>query len=129
MEIKKGKLAKEMDDPFYLKDPQLLELYKRCLPPREAYYYFPKGEELIEFNKKKPKKSYRKIYSDTPFLDIEKQYINDFKQILSQHPEVKIPSYLDDALLLRFIYADECDYEAVFKRFVKYLAWRRIQRY
>ena len=123
MEIKKGKLEKEMDDPFYLKDPQLLELYKRCLPPKEAYYYFPKGEELIEFNKKKPKKSYRKIYSDTPFLDIEKQYINDFKQILSQHPEVKIPSYLDDALLLRFIYADECDYEAVFKRLVKYLAW------
>ena len=123
MEIRKGKFAKEMEDPFYLKDPKLLELYKRCLPPREAYYYYPKGEELIEFNKKKPKKTYRKIYSDTPFLDIEKQYIIDFKQLLSQHPEVQLPSYMDDALLLRFIYADECDYQVVFKRLVKYLEW------
>ena len=123
MEIKKGRLSKEMEDPFYFKDPKLLELYKKCLPPREAYYYFPKGEDLIEINHKKPKKSYRKIYSDSPFFDNEKQYIAEFKQLLSQHPEVKIPSYMDDALLLRFIYADECKLEVVFKRFVKYIEW------
>lgn len=123
MDIKKGRLAKEMEDPFYLKEPKLLELYKRCLPPKEAYYYFPKGEELIELNKKKPQKSYRKIYSDCPFLDNEKQYINDFKQLLNQHPEIKIPNYIDDALLLRFMYAEECDLDLVFKRFVKYIEW------
>ena len=123
MEIKKGKFAKEMEDPFYLKDPKLVELYKKCLPPREAYYYFPKGEDLIEINKKKPKKSYRKIYSDTTFLDNEKQYINDFKQLINKHPEVKLPSFFDDALLLRFIYADDCELEVALKRLVKYLDW------
>ena len=123
MEIKKGRLAKEMENPFYLKDPKLLELYKKCLPPKEAYYYFPKGEDLIEYNTKKPKKSYRKIYHDLPFLDIEKKYISDYKQLISQHPEFKLPSFFDDGLLLRFIFADECDLEVSFKRLVKYVEW------
>ena len=57
MEIKKGRFEKETnDEAFYLKDPQLFELYKRCLPPKEAYYYFPKGNEIIEYNEKKTKK-------------------------------------------------------------------------
>ena len=121
MEIKKGRLCKEMEDPFYLKDPKIFEIYKGCLPPKEAYYYFPKGEELIEYNIKKPKKSYRKLYSDVPLLDCEKQYIIDYKELINKHPEVKLPYYMDDALLLRFIYADECDLEVSFKRLVKYL--------
>ena len=110
-----------MEDPFYLKDPNIFELYKKCLPPKEAYYYFPKGEELIEFNAKKPQKSYRKLYHDVPFLDLEKKYIADYKALINKHPEVKVPSYIDDALFLRFIYADECDMEVSFKRLVKYL--------
>ena len=121
MEPKKGRLCKEMEDPFYLKDPNIKELYEKCFPPKEAYYYFPKGEDLIEFNAKKPQKSYRKIYHDVPFLDLEKKYIADYKVLINKHPEVKIPSYIEDALFLRFIYADECDMEVSFKRLVKYL--------
>jgi hypothetical protein len=43
-------------DPFFLKDPILFELFKKSLPPKEAYYYFPKGEEIVIFNKKKTRK-------------------------------------------------------------------------
>lgn len=121
MEIQKGRLAKELEDPFYLKDPKILELYNKCLPPKEAYLYFPKGEGLLEFNHKHPKKTYRKIYHNVPILDNEKQYIAEFKQLLNNHPEVKLPEFFDDALLLRFIYADECDMGKVFKRLVKYI--------
>ena len=123
METQKGRLAKELEDPFYLKDPKILDLYNKCLPPKEAYLYFPKGEKIIEFNHKNPKKTYRKIYHNVPFLDNEKQYITEFKQILNNHPEVKLPEFFDDALLLRFIYADECEMEKVFKRLVKYIDW------
>ena len=123
MEVKKGKLAKELEDPFYLKDSKLIEMYKKCLPPKEAYFYFPKGEEIIEYNKKKPNKSYRKIYHNTQILDNEKQYLVEFKKILSKHPEVKLPNFLDDDLLLRFIYAEECEYDKVFKRLKKYIEW------
>jgi len=123
METPKGRLAKELEDPFYLKDPNVIELYNKCLPPKEAYLYFPKGEALIEFNHKNPKKTYRKIYHNVPLLDNEKQYIAEFKQLLNNHPEVKLPEFFDDALLLRFIYADECEMEKVFKRLVKYIEW------
>ena len=123
MEARKGRLAKELEDPFYLKDPKIVDLYNKCLPSKEAYLYFPKREELLEFNSKNPKKTYRKIYHNVPFLDNEKQYITEFKQILNNHPEVKLPEFFDDALLLRFIYADDCELEKVFKRLVKYLEW------
>ena len=123
MEIKRGRFAKELEDPFYLKDQKLLELYNKCLPPKEAYYYFPKGEEIIEFNAKKPNKSYRKIYHNIPYSDIEKQFLNEFKKKLNEHPELKIPEFIDDDVLLRFIYADECDYDKVYKRLAKYIDW------
>ena len=34
------------------KDEKLLDLYNKCLPPRDAYYYFPKGDEIVIYNKK-----------------------------------------------------------------------------
>ena len=123
MEAPNGRLAKELVDPFYLKDPKIEELYNKCLPPKEAYLYFPKGDKIIEFNHKNPKKSNRIIYHNVPILDNEKQYIAEFKQILNNHPEVKLPEFFDDALLLRFIYADDCEMEKVFKRLVKYIDW------
>ena len=121
MENKKGKLAKELEDPFYLKDPKLLELFELCKPPKEAYFYFPKGEEIIELNTKSPQKSYRKIYYDVPVLEHEKYYINKLKQIINQHPEIKLPDFIDDELLLRFLYADYCDLDKVFKRLTNYI--------
>ena len=124
MDFKKGRFAKESnDDPYYLNDPKLLELYNKCLPPKEAYYYFPKGDEIIEPNEKNPKKTYRKLYHNVPFLDYEKKLINDYKQIINRHPELKIPNFIDDALYLRFIYADDCNLEVAFKRLEKYIEW------
>ena len=118
MENKKGRLAKELEDPFYLKDQKLAELFEKCKPPKEAYFYFPKGEEIIELNKKKPESSYRKLYYDVPVLEHEKYYINKLKEIINNHPELKLPEFFDDELLLRFLYADK-----VFKRMSKYIEW------
>ena len=123
MENRKGKLAKELDDPFYLKDPELKELFEKCKPPKEAYFYFPKGEEIIELNQKKPGSSYRKIYYDVPVLEHEKYYINKLKELINKHPEIKLPDFFDDELLLRFLYADDCELDKVFKRITKYIEW------
>ena len=123
MENRKGKLAKELVDPFYLKDPLLKELFEKCKPTKEAYFYFPKGEEIIELNRKKPENSYRKIYYDVPVLEHEKYYINKLKEIINKHPEIKLPDFFDDELLLRFLYADDCELDKVFKRITKYIEW------
>ena len=122
MENRKGRLAKELVDPFYLKDPKLSELFEKCKPPKEAYFYFPKGEEIIELNRKKPESSYRKIYYDVPVLEHEKYNINKIKEIINQK-QIKLPDFFDDELLLRFLYADDCEMDKVFKRLTKYIEW------
>lgn len=119
--IKRVTIAKELEDPYYLKDPKLLELYKKSLPPRDAYYYFPKGDEIIIHNHKKPNKSFRRIYYNVPYTDNEKQWIEDFKKIINNHPETQIPDYIQDYLFLTFIYSTNCDLEESYKRLVNYI--------
>jgi len=123
MELKRGQLAKELEDPFYLKDPILIDLFEKCKPPKDAYLYFPKGEEIIVINKKKPESSYRKIYYNVPYSEMEKNYINKLKEIINQHQEIKLPDFFDDEFLLRFLYADDCELNAVFNRLKKYIEW------
>ena len=123
MDFKRGQLAKEIEDPFYLKDPILLDLFEKCKPPKEAYLYFPKGEDIIVINNKKPESSYRKIYYNVPFFDMEKKYINKLREIINSDPAIKLPYFFDDELLLRFLYADDCELKEVFKRLKKYIEW------
>ena len=78
--IKRVQLAKEMEDPYYLKDPILAELHKKCLPPKESYYYFPKGEEIIIINRKKPIKSLRRIFYNSTFNNDEQKWLLELKQ-------------------------------------------------
>ena len=119
--LKRVTLAKEMEDPYYLKDPKLLELYKKCLPPKEAYYYFPKGDEIIIHNRKKPNKSLRRVHFNVPYTDQEKKWIEDFKQLINSHPEIQLPDFFEDYLLLAFIYSTGCDLKESYKRVVDYL--------
>ena len=118
---KRIKLENEIEDPFYLKDPKLLEIYKQCLPPKESYYYFPKGEEIIIFNYEKPIKSVRRIFYNTPYTNDEQKWLNEFKQLLNSSPEIKLPDYFDDYFLLAFIYSTTGKLKESKKRIVDYL--------
>ena len=110
-------------NPFYLNDPNLLELFKRSLPPREAYYYFPKGEEIIILNNKKLEKSLRRIYTNVPYTEKEQNWLIEFKAIIANHPENRLPDYWNDALNLAFVYSTECQIEKAYKRMIDYLKW------
>ena len=123
--IKRVTLAKEIEDPYYLKDPKLLELYNKCLPPREAYYFFPKGDEIVIHNLKKPNKTFRRIYYNVPYTEQEKKWIEEFKQIINSHPETQLPDFFDDYLLLAFIYATSVDMEESYKKIVAYIKFSR----
>ena len=110
-------------DPFFLKDPILLELFKRSLPPKEAYYYFPKGEEVIIHNKKKPEKSLRRIYNNVQYTQKEIEWISQLKEIIYANPENKIPDYWNDAYNLAYIYSTECKIDKAYKRMIDYFKW------
>ena len=119
--IKRVQLAKEMEDPYYLKDPILTELHKKCLPPKESYYYFPKGEEIIIHNHKKPIKSLRRVYYKVPYTDDEQKCLFEFKQLLNSHSELKLPEFFEDYFLLCFIYSTNGNLKESYKRIVEYL--------
>ena len=119
--LKRVTLAKEMEDPYYLKDPKILELYQKCLPPKDAYYYFPEGEEIIIHNRKKPNKSLRRVHYNVPYTEQEKKWLADFKQLISSHPEIHLPDFFEDYLLLAFIYSTGCDLKESYKRVVDYI--------
>ena len=110
-------------DPFYLKDPNLIELFKKSLPPRESYFYFPKGEEIIIWNKKKPEKSLRRIHINVPFNDLEKKWLVEFHKMINDHPENVFPDYWNDGLNLSYIYSTECNIEKAYKRLIDYFKW------
>ena len=116
---------KEIINPYYMSNPELYELYKKSLPPIEAYYYFPKGDEVIIHNYKKPEKALRRIFLGVPYLDIEKKWINEFKSEIASHPETILPEYWCDAINLRFIYATECNIKKSYERMVKNLQWHK----
>ncbi len=119
--LKRVRLAKEMEDPYYLKEPKLIELYNKSLPPKEAYYHFPPPDEIIIINQKKPKKSFRRVYYNVPYTDFENNMISQFKELISKHPETQLPDYFGDYLLLAFIYATSCDLAKSYKQLTKYL--------
>ena len=110
-------------DPFFKKDQILFELFKRSLPPKESYYYFPKGEEIVIFNTKKPEKSLRRIYNNVPYTEKENEMLIEFKNIISLHPENKLPSYWNDGFNLAYIYSTECKLDKAYARMIDYFKW------
>ena len=101
-ELKRIKLAKETENPFYLNDPKLLDIYNNCLPPKESYYYFPKGEDIMTVHPKKPIKSIRRVYYNIEFTDYENKLLNDLKKIINSDSSLKLPDYFLDYFILMF---------------------------
>ena len=114
---------KELKNPYYISDPDLFKLYQKALPPPEAYFYFPKGEEIIVINALKPEKSLRRIFNNVPIYDFEKKLLIEFNELINSHPEFKLPDYWNDDINLRFIHATECDIKKSYERMIKYIDW------
>ena len=119
--LKRIKLEKEAENPFYLDNPKLFDIYKKCLPPKESYFYFPKHDEIITINPKNPIKSIRRIFYNTKYTDYENKMLSELKQIIKNHSELKFPDYFDDYFLLMFIYGRGGDLNESYKQIIEYL--------
>ena len=108
---------------FFLKDRTLLELFKRSLPPKEAYFYFPKGDEIIILNEKKPEKSLRRIYINVSYTEKENEWLSKFKSLIASHLENRIPDYWNDGLNLSYIYSTERKLDKAYTKMIDYFKW------
>ena len=110
-------------DPYYCKDPKLYEIFKRCLPPKEAYYFFQKPEEIIVIDRKKPENSARRIFTNVPFTDFEKKWLKELKKIIDSHPDEVIPDEWDDGMSLGCIYSALGDIKFAYEIMLDYINW------
>ena len=112
-----------LDNPYYCKDPKLYEIFKKCLPPREAYYYFPKPEEILIINREKPQNSVRRIFTNVPFTDFEKKWLKELQKIIDSHPDDDIPIGWDDGMSLGCIYSALGDIQFAYEIMRDYINW------
>ena len=115
----------ETNTPFFIEDPELYQIHNLALPPPDSYLFFPKGEEIIIHNKKKPEKTLRRIYFNTQYTDYENNKIKEFKKVINSHKENLnlFPKYWNDAWNLMFIYSTDCDIEKAYNRMILYFKW------
>ena len=110
-------------DPYYCKDPKLNEIFKKCLPPREAYYFFPKPEEILIIDQKKPENSIRRIFTNVPFTNFEKKWLKELQKIIDSKPDNIIPDEWDDGMSLGCIYSALGDIEFAYEIMTDYINW------
>jgi hypothetical protein len=65
----------ETNTPFFIENPILYQRHILSLPPEESYFFFPKGEEIIIPNNKKPEKALRRIFFNTKYTNYENEKI------------------------------------------------------
>ena len=66
---------KELKNPYYISDPELFKIYEKSLPPPEAYFYFPKGEEVIVINALKPENHYAEFLIMCQYMILNRNYL------------------------------------------------------
>ena len=107
---------------YFLRDPILNQIYKMSLPPKDAYLYFPKGEEII-LPHKKPEKALRRIYTNVEFTQKEKEWLSEFKKVIASHGDITFPDFWNDGFNLAYIYSTESKLEKAYDRMVDYFSW------
>ena len=112
-----------LTNPYYLKDPKLYELFQKSLPPKEAYYYFPKGDDVITIDNKNPENSSRKIFTNVQFTSFEKKWLKKFNKIIEEKDDISIPPGWHDGLSLACIYSALGDLEFGYEIMCDYIKW------
>ena len=112
-----------LTNPYYLKDPKLYEIFQKSLPPKEAYYYFPKGDDVITIDYKKYENSSRKIFTNVPFTSFEKKWLKEFNKIIEEKDDISIPPGWHDGLSLACIYSALGDLEFGYEIMCDYIKW------
>ena len=112
-----------LTNPYYLKDPKLYELFQKSLPPKEAYYYFPKGDDVITIDHKNPENSSRKIFTNVQFTSFEKKWLKKFNKIIEEKDDISIPPGWHDGLSLACIYSALGDLEFGYEIMCDYIKW------
>ena len=94
-------------------------------PPREAYYLFPKDNDIIEVDTSNNKRSVRRIFEGaTEYKDFEIQNLKLFStEIKNYQPKINIT--WDESISLRYLQATSYDFLKAIKLILLHLEWKK----
>jgi hypothetical protein len=124
--------------PLELIFPEKQERHEKCKPPRDAFLFFPKQSDLIDYDEKNPKNSRRKIFEvktidgDYDYTEFESEnldlltkeiqnFISDPKNSNSSLKQFEI---LKKSEILRFLQSTSFDIKKTILLIKDHLDWK-----
>jgi hypothetical protein len=103
-------------------------------PPREAYLFFPKGKDLIEFDEKTPEKTLRRIFegeAQHSSFELDKikgfyKHLDDYNKLKNEGEKVLLSNFSwNEAATLRLLQSNSYDYKQTLLSCISYIEWRK----
>ena len=96
-----------------------------AIPPKDAFYYFPNENDLIDIDLLNRKRSVRRIFEGpTIYTDFEIEQINLFRFEFEYYRSDENSS-VDDVICLRYLQASLFDYSKAFEIIIDHIEWRK----
>ena len=104
--------------------------HRACRPPKEAYLFFPKGTDMMEWDEKQPKKTMRRVFEGgVEYNEFELQILNEFKREIEKYNEKHSNSFFfpdnwKEANTLRFIQGSAYNIQKAIENLMSHFLWR-----
>jgi hypothetical protein len=131
MEMQSGFLSPEMRLQF---ERGKTTRHKNARPPKEAYFYIPRENELIEFDENNPTKTLRKIfeggveYNYYELIKIKelKRDIDKYNITNKKKSKLNLPSDWKEYNSLRFLQATGFNVSKTIEILIEHVDWRKV---
>jgi hypothetical protein len=103
--------------------------------PKQAFYYFPNAEDIIEINKKNPEESERKIFQGgVEYIEFEKKKLDELLKEIENYnndennkeKKIVLPEKWKNSYNLRFLQANKFDIKTSIESLRTHIEWRNI---
>ena len=115
---------------YYLYDPALLTRHLKARPPKEAYLFFPRKDDQVILNPKKPEKTLRMIFTNVEFTDYENRMLEAFYSrvdfLNKKNPTKKLilPKWWKESDTRRFLQATSFTIDKSIEYIRQQITWR-----
>ena len=118
------------ENQYYLYDPVLLARHLRARPKKEAYLYFPKKDDQVIENPKKPERTLRMIFTNVTFLEYEDMKLKEFYEKVEKNKsnpkkKLELPKWWNECDTRRFLQATSFNLDKSIEYIKKQIEWRR----
>jgi hypothetical protein len=121
------------ENSFPIIFPELIERHEKCKPNKEAYFFFPKEDELMDMEYKNQKNWRRKIFEikgDRRLSDFENTLLESLYQEIKNQNSINTNSQLNieglkESEILRFLQSTSFDIKETIRLLKEHVEWKK----